>query len=182
MITTDYGLACEDNAMIANTGYSCKLLALNVGSLGCEASLEDLSPNAELPAEAIGARVADACPETCGYCEECADGCAIWFIGNSLCDEACNNIDCQYDGGDCWSSACQMTSWSSWSSCSVSCNGPGSQTRTRLIAKQATNGGAACGALEDTISGCNANTTCRKFFNWSALIHFSTRLYSIELG
>lgn len=32
----------------------------------------------------------------------CAPGCARWFIRNGLCEHACNNTDCQFDGGDCW--------------------------------------------------------------------------------
>lgn len=31
----------------------------------------------------------------------CAPGCNDNLIGNSICNQECNNIDCNYDAGDC---------------------------------------------------------------------------------
>ena len=28
-------------------------------------------------------------------------GCNQWFLGDGFCDDAYNNLDCNYDGGDC---------------------------------------------------------------------------------
>jgi hypothetical protein len=30
-----------------------------------------------------------------------AKGCKLYNVGDSICDTACNNIECSYDGGDC---------------------------------------------------------------------------------
>ena len=49
---------------------------------------------------------------------------------------------------------CEMSGWSNWSGCSTSCGG-GVQTRTRVITKQAQNGGAACGGPLQEQQSCN---------------------------
>lgn len=36
-----------------------------------------------------------------GKGQECAPDCNQYLIGNSNCDTPCNNINCDYDGGDC---------------------------------------------------------------------------------
>lgn len=60
--------------------------------------------------------------------------------------EACNTDACPVD--------CQYSKWSEYGACSVSCNGYGSMTRTRSVTVSASNGGAACGAVEQT-KKCN---------------------------
>jgi len=39
---------------------------------------------------------ADTDPETCG-----GDDCFLSNVGDGICDEECDNADCDYDGGDC---------------------------------------------------------------------------------
>jgi predicted molibdopterin-dependent oxidoreductase YjgC len=58
--------------------------------------------------------------------------------GNLTETQTCNTQLCPVD--------CQVGNWSSWSSCSVTC-GNGTQTRTRNIAINASNGGIACPTL-----------------------------------
>ncbi|KAB2949553.1 MAG: hypothetical protein F9K17_02360, partial [Phycisphaerae bacterium] len=33
--------------------------------------------------------------------DECAPGCPVENVGDGVCDPACNNADCNFDGGDC---------------------------------------------------------------------------------
>eukprot|EP01068_Selenidium_serpulae_P008998 Selendium_serpulae@DN5127_c0_g2_i1.p2 len=106
-------------------------------------------------------RFADACPETCGLCDECASGCAVWFIGNGFCEPECNNNLCQFDGGDCWETDCSVITWSEWGECNVSCAGPGYQTRSRTILVKPTLGGKSCPEeLEEAKRGCNDGVLC----------------------
>ncbi|CDJ28626.1 Thrombospondin type 1 domain-containing protein, related [Eimeria mitis] len=147
------GLICEDDERVEDFGVKCRLIARSLGGrLGCEKRLIDISPDGRLPANIPAfSRVADACPMTCGLCEECAPGCALWFLGNTLCDEVCNNAACQFDGGDCWSADCVVGPWAEWSPCSVTCGGPGTQRRRREIKSRAKQGGAPCPKLEANI-------------------------------
>lgn len=144
------GLVCEDDERVEDFGVKCRLIARSLGGrLGCEKRLIDISPDGRLPANIPAfSRVADACPMTCGLCEECAPGCALWFLGNTLCDAVCNNAACQFDGGDCWSADCVVGTWSEWSACSVTCGGPGTQRRTREVKSRAKQGGNPCPKLE----------------------------------
>jgi hypothetical protein len=52
---------------------------------------------------------------------------------------------------------CEVSSWGGWSSCSKTCGG-GTQTRTRTITKQPSNGGQSCPSLSETQT-CN-NISC----------------------
>ena len=144
------GLVCEDDERVEDFGVKCRLIARSLGGrLGCEKRLIDISPDGRLPANIPAfSRVADACPMTCGLCEECAPGCALWFLGNTLCDAVCNNAACQFDGGDCWSADCVVGPWAEWSDCSVTCGGPGAQRRTREVKSRAKQGGSPCPKLE----------------------------------
>ncbi|KAL8437124.1 hypothetical protein Efla_007095 [Eimeria flavescens] len=156
------GLICEDDERVEDFGVKCRLIARSLGGrLGCEKRLIDISPDGRLPANIPAfSRVADACPMTCGLCEECAPGCALWFLGNTLCDAVCNNAACQFDGGDCWSADCVVGPWAEWSACSVTCGGPGAQRRTREVKSRAKQGGSPCPKLEETRDGCNADVPC----------------------
>ncbi|CBZ54470.1 putative thrombospondin type 1 domain-containing protein [Neospora caninum Liverpool] len=156
------GLVCEDDARVEEFGAKCKLIARSLGGrLGCEKKLSEIAPDGQLPPTIPAfSRVADACPLTCGLCEECAPGCALWFLGNTLCDEACNNALCQFDGGDCWSADCVVSDWAEWSNCSVSCGGPGTEKRSREIKSKPKQGGSPCPKLEEIREGCNANVKC----------------------
>ncbi|KFH13639.1 sushi domain (scr repeat) domain-containing protein, partial [Toxoplasma gondii VAND] len=156
------GLVCEDDARVEEFGAKCKLIARSLGGrLGCEKKLSEIAPDGQLPPTIPAfSRVADACPLTCGLCEECAPGCALWFLGNTLCDEACNNALCQFDGGDCWSADCVVSEWNEWSNCSVTCGGPGTEKRNREIKSKPKQGGSPCPKLEETREGCNADVKC----------------------
>ncbi|OEH77381.1 thrombospondin type 1 domain-containing protein [Cyclospora cayetanensis] len=144
------GLICEDDERVEDFGVKCRLIARSLGGrLGCEKRLIDISPDGRLPANIPAfSRVADACPMTCGLCEECAPGCALWFLGNTLCDAVCNNAACQFDGGDCWSADCVVGPWTEWSACSVTCGGPGTERRRREVKSRAKQGGTPCPKLE----------------------------------
>ncbi|CDJ47042.1 thrombospondin type 1 domain-containing protein, putative [Eimeria brunetti] len=161
------GLICEDDERVEDFGVKCRLIARSLGGrLGCEKRLIDISPDGRLPANIPAfSRVADACPMTCGLCEECAPGCALWFLGNTLCDEVCNNAACQFDGGDCWSADCVVGPWAEWSPCSVTCGGPGTERRRREVKSRAKQGGAPCPKLEVLVvalkHGKAATQTCR---------------------
>ncbi|KAF8819960.1 sushi domain (scr repeat) domain-containing protein, partial [Cardiosporidium cionae] len=168
---------CKDSALVQSSGTKCSLLARNFGGrLGCQKSLSSLLTGSKKlpPGIPSNARVADACPQSCGLCRQCAANCAYWFIGNSLCDLQCNNPACQFDGGDCWSVDCVVSSWSAWSACSVSCNGPGVQTRTRSVNSPPSQGGKSCPSLLENQSGCNTGVACpadclvSEWKNWSA--------------
>ncbi|KAH8738702.1 thrombospondin type 1 domain-containing protein [Cryptosporidium ryanae] len=174
-IVSSSGLVCEDNPSVSESGYSCSFLARRFGGfLGCEKLLKDLSQDS-LPAGIPGnTRVVDACPSSCNMCKECSSGCALWFIGNGVCDPECDNVYCQFDGGDCWKVDCKLSNWSAWSSCSVTCGPGGRITRTRQIVVNPRNGGDSCGALTAEEAGCNSHITCplscnvSEWGNWSA--------------
>eukprot|EP00922_Rhytidocystis_sp_ex-Travisia-forbesii_P067222 GHVS01099978.1.p1 GENE.GHVS01099978.1~~GHVS01099978.1.p1 ORF type:complete len:3586 (-),score=566.23 GHVS01099978.1:255-11012(-) len=149
------GLDCMDNPMVEEFDTKCKLIARSLGGrLGCEKKLIDIAPDGMLPPQIPSyTSVADACPESCGLCEVCAPNCALWFIGNTMCDDDCNVPQCQFDGGDCWNADCVQTDWSDWSECSVTCGGrnrPGQQKRTRRIRSHPKNGGKPCDKTIDT--------------------------------
>ncbi|KAF7456735.1 sushi domain (scr repeat) domain-containing protein [Cryptosporidium felis] len=160
-IVSSSGLVCEDNPSVAESGYSCSFLARRFGGfLGCEKLLKDLAQDS-LPSGIPGStRVVDACPNSCNKCRECSPGCALWFIGNGVCDPECDNLSCQFDGGDCWKVDCKLSAWSSWSSCSVTCGPGGRVTRTRQIVVSPRNGGESCGALKAEETGCNSHIPC----------------------
>ncbi|CAG9321390.1 unnamed protein product [Blepharisma stoltei] len=43
-----------------------------------------------------------------GACRECSVGCNTTIWGNGICDDACNNVDCNFDMGDCANSTCAL--------------------------------------------------------------------------
>lgn len=93
-------LPCEDNPRILAGGITCQILKAQ----GCGSNLHELATRhgVELPEDVPPeARVQDACPATCGVCEECAPGCQLRDLGNSICSQACNNEACDFDRGDC---------------------------------------------------------------------------------
>eukprot|EP00386_Alphamonas_edax_P009062 GDKI01029793.1.p1 GENE.GDKI01029793.1~~GDKI01029793.1.p1 ORF type:complete len:160 (+),score=52.59 GDKI01029793.1:1-480(+) len=51
---------------------------------------------------------------------------------------------------------CQVTEWSQWEQCSVTCGG-GQQSRSRSVSVQPANGGAACPTELAETQGCNAD-------------------------
>lgn len=165
------GFLCEDNPIVEELGTKCRTISKNIGSLGCDRKVLDLAAETGRSVDAIPpafrvARVADACPESCGLCELCAPGCAKWFIGNGYCEEECNNAECQFDGGDCWDSDCIVSDWGEWSECSITCDrgGPngigGVETRTRTIVAQKAQNGKPCPSLTETRTGCNKGVPC----------------------
>jgi len=63
---------------------------------------------------------------------------------------ACETQACPVD--------CQLTGWSTWSTCTQQCNG-GTQEKTRGIARQEANGGDACAQYNlDSQRACNTHT------------------------
>ncbi|KAJ1609837.1 TRAP-C2 extracellular protein [Cryptosporidium canis] len=160
-VVSTSGLVCEDNPSVAESGYSCSFLARRFGGfLGCEKLLKDLAQDSLPPGIPGSTRVVDACPGSCNKCRECSPGCALWFVGNGVCDPECDNLSCQFDGGDCWRVDCKLSAWSSWSACSVSCGPGGRVTRTRQIIVSPRNGGESCGALKAEETGCNSHIPC----------------------
>ncbi|KAJ1608198.1 TRAP-C2 extracellular protein [Cryptosporidium canis] len=160
-VVSTSGLVCEDNPSVAESGYSCSFLARRFGGfLGCEKLLKDLAQDSLPPGIPGSTRVVDACPGSCNKCRECSPGCALWFVGNGVCDPECDNLSCQFDGGDCWRVDCKLSAWSSWSACSVTCGPGGRVTRTRQIIVSPRNGGESCGALKAEETGCNSHIPC----------------------
>ena len=39
----------------------------------------------------------------------CSDDCPDDWIADGMCDDSCNNAECDYDGGDC--AACEEGQW-----------------------------------------------------------------------
>eukprot|EP00917_Polyrhabdina_sp_WS-2016_P010327 GHVP01022791.1.p1 GENE.GHVP01022791.1~~GHVP01022791.1.p1 ORF type:complete len:2740 (+),score=457.13 GHVP01022791.1:18-8237(+) len=163
-----YDMVCEDNPLVEATGTKCRLLAVSLGGLGCNQKLIDLviargSDPEVIPPAFRDRRVADACPESCGLCELCAPGCAFWFVGNGLCEPACDTPACQNDGGDCWDKNCVLSDWSDWGPCSVECDDVGYggvEVRTREIEVEPTAGGRPCEKLSEEKPGCNKDVKC----------------------
>lgn len=60
---------------------------------------------------------------------------------------------------------CQVSEWSPWSACSVSC-GVGDATRTRRVLEHPRRGGRPCPALQER-RWCGGHSECpQNFFNW----------------
>ena len=98
-------------------------------------------------------------------------------IGGAVCpaleeEEPCNTDQCP------GSVDCKVEDWSSWSKCRVICTNSGARTsksRSRGVAQEAKNGGAACPELveEDT---CDANECKGKHLFIIFCINISTLL------
>lgn len=91
---------CMDNPRIESQGITCQILKTQ----GCVTNLMELAKNygVELPPGIPPeARVQDACPMTCGVCQECAPGCELRDLGNTVCTPECNVEECDFDRGDC---------------------------------------------------------------------------------
>jgi hypothetical protein len=75
----------------------------------------------------------------------------------------CNTHDCPID--------CELSSWNSWASCSVTC-GTGDHSRTRTITRHPAAGGKACNTLRETEScfddHCPIHCTVSTFTDWSS--------------
>lgn len=68
------GFLCQDNPLVEDLGTRCRTISKNIGSLGCDRKIVDLAAEKSRNIDAIPpafrmARVADACPESCGLCE-----------------------------------------------------------------------------------------------------------------
>eukprot|EP01054_Gregarina_sp_Poly1_P007313 Gregarina_sp_Poly_1__7312@NODE_401_length_8884_cov_129_699331_g327_i0_p1_GENE_NODE_401_length_8884_cov_129_699331_g327_i0NODE_401_length_8884_cov_129_699331_g327_i0_p1_ORF_typecomplete_len2342_score300_69TSP_1/PF00090_19/0_00028TSP_1/PF00090_19/6_5e13TSP_1/PF00090_19/3e07TSP_1/PF00090_19/6_6e07TSP_1/PF00090_19/9_3e11TSP_1/PF00090_19/6_7e10TSP_1/PF00090_19/1_8e04TSP_1/PF00090_19/1_8e04Notch/PF00066_17/1_6e03Notch/PF00066_17/1_2e03Notch/PF00066_17/8_1e03Notch/PF00066_17/1_2e04Notch/PF00066_17/3_2e len=91
---------CGDNPRIESQGVTCQILKTQ----GCATNLMELARTygVELPAGIPPeARVQDACPMTCAVCDECAPGCELRDLGNTVCTPECNVEECDFDRGDC---------------------------------------------------------------------------------
>lgn len=85
--------------------------------------------------------------------------------GGARCPARSDIISCSW--GPC-PVGCEVSAWTEWSDCTVSCN-TGSQTRTRRVEKRATHGGVVCPDLEDD-RACGV-TVCPvdcEFGQWTA--------------
>ena len=61
---------------------------------------------------------------------------------------------------DTYPCPCELSEWSEWSSCSVTCE-EGTKSRSRYVMKNATNGGPECEGPHDQGETCNMGC-CRK--------------------
>lgn len=67
------GFLCQDNPLVEELGTRCKTISRSIGRLGCDRKIVDLASERNRDIESIPmafrqARVADACPESCGLC------------------------------------------------------------------------------------------------------------------
>lgn len=68
------GFLCQDNPLVEELGTRCRTISKNIGGLGCDRKIVELAAEKGRNIDAIPsafrqARVADACPESCGLCE-----------------------------------------------------------------------------------------------------------------
>merc|ERR1712055_461721 len=79
------------------------------------------------------------------------------------CDHNCLNMgDCCPDFKDyCGVIDCQVSSWSSWGSCSSEC-GSGKATRTRTVIRPQSNGGVSCPDLIEKKSCQGESDSCTR--------------------
>ena len=82
-----------------------------------------------------------------GPCKNTADNVCHSFMKGSL--------TCPPGTSACSPSNCVVSKWSAWSKCSASCGG-GSQSRSRSVLSQPTNGGTKCPALSES-QDCNTH-------------------------
>ena len=94
------------------------------------------------------------------------DGMCSGYFGQSggPCQNANNTVcygfmegsyTCPPGTAACTPGSCVVSSWGEWGACSAYCGG-GTQTRSRSVAQQPTNGGAGCPTLSDS-RACNDN-------------------------
>jgi hypothetical protein len=79
-------------------------------------------------------------PDNCGACGnvcEDADACTTSSCVDGVCEYTYVPVDCA------------VSEWSEWSACSAECGG-GTQVRTRTVTTEASCGGVACPALEQS--------------------------------
>lgn len=68
------GFLCQDNPLVEELGTRCRTISKSIGSLGCDRKIVELAAERGRNIDAIPlafrqARVADACPASCGLCE-----------------------------------------------------------------------------------------------------------------
>ena len=68
---------------------------------------------------------------------------------------------------------CVWGSWTSWSTCSITC-GTGTKTRTRIISTHEANGGTACSGDSSEISQVNCGTCAAGTFIFPEFKLYST--------
>jgi hypothetical protein len=99
----------------------------------------------------IGSTATALCPRSCGECTTeaplCSAGCYDGWPGDGYCDDACNNLQCNYDEGDC--DVCSYGCYDAWPGdgyCDDACNN-----------LQCNYDGGDCGATTAAVDGYNAS-------------------------
>ena len=111
-----------------------------------------------------------SCSATCGGGSQSATrtvqatGGGMECSGQPMKSQRCGNSKCPV--------SCVWSDWSSWSSCSVSCGG-GSQSATRTVMRQATNGGKECSGEPKKTQKCG-ESECPVHCVWSEWSTYSS--------
>lgn len=76
-------------------------------------------------------------------------------LGGRTCDGSLKEVDACNSQSCFESSPCELSEWTQWTKCSVSCGTGGQQTRVREVTDEASHNGKGCTAVLKELRGCS---------------------------
>merc|ERR1719163_2688581 len=137
----------QDNNYVCHDYYA--------GTTNCPAGTHDCSVKAKGTFGVLGDEAGDSGDGMCTGCFGKSAGPCRHVKDTSCFSYMPGTTTCPPGTAPCAPVNCEVSAWSKWSKCSASCGG-GSQTRSRSVTVEPTNGGMACPHLEED-QACNTH-------------------------